>query len=65
MTTLYTSLVSAAVGDNWLGINNSALRNGDVSLASIPTAILNVTNFTLKFVGTVAMIMIIYGAIRM
>jgi hypothetical protein len=55
---------SAFAASNWLGINDDDLRNGNLGFESIPGIILNVTNFILGLVGTVATIMIIYGAVR-
>lgn len=49
---------------SWLGISDSDLRNGNVGFESIPGVILAVTEFLLGFVGTIAMIMIMYGAVR-
>lgn len=57
-------MVFAASGNNWLGVDNSDLRNGNIGFESIPGMILSVTNFLLGFVGTISMIMIIYGAVR-
>lgn len=54
----------AASADNWLGVGNNDLREGNISFDTIPGVILSVTNFLLGFVGTVSMIMIIYGAVR-
>lgn len=61
---LIPNMVFAASGNNWLGVDNSDLRNGNIGFESIPGMILSVTNFLLGFVGTISMIMIIYGAVR-
>lgn len=57
-------LAPSATYANWLGIDDMDLRNGNVGFESIPGLILNITNFLLGFIGTVAMIMVIYGAVR-
>jgi hypothetical protein len=62
---IQASTVSAAAGVSWLWISDAKLRNGDITIYDIPLVILSVTNFLLTLVGTVAMIMIIYGALRM
>lgn len=64
VTVLVLTLPTASAA-NWLGVSDSSLRDGDVSFGTIPAIILNVTNFLLSFVGTISMIMIIYGAVRM
>lgn len=50
---------------SWIGIGDSNLRNGNVDFETIPLLIVSVTNYLLGFVGTVSMMMIIYGAVRM
>lgn len=47
------------------GVNSSKLRSGDISFSDIPNIINYATNFILGFAGTVAVIMIIYGAFQM
>jgi hypothetical protein len=64
ITLLQTPTLWAA-DENWLGIKNDKLRSGDVGFDSIPTLIISVTNFLMGLVGTISMLVIIYGAIRM
>lgn len=58
------STPSLAMAANWLGVDNQSLRDGNVSFSTIPAIILNVTNFVLSLMGTITMIMVIYGAVR-
>ena len=50
---------------NWLGISRENLRSGNLGFETIPLLVINVTNYLMGFVGTVSMIMIIYGSVRM
>jgi hypothetical protein len=59
---LMTEAVSAA---SWIGIGDGNLRSGNVDFGTIPLLIVSVTNYLLGFVGTISMMMIIYGAVRM
>ena len=54
-----------AHAESWIGINSAKLRDGNVGFETIPLLIVNVTNYLMGFVGTISMIMIIYGAVRM
>lgn len=47
------------------GITGKKLREGNISFNDIPTMILNATNFFLYFAGTIAVVMIIYGAFKL
>jgi hypothetical protein len=64
--TLYTTLVSwaFAADDNILGISDTKLRNGDVSLEDIPKAITSLIDFFMSIAGTIAVIFIIIGAYK-
>jgi hypothetical protein len=70
--TLYSLIAIANLGasrafaaENWIGISNDKLRNGNVGFNDIPAIIINVTNYILGLAGTVTVVMIIYGAVRM
>ena len=58
-----TRIASAA--DNYLGIDNTNLRNGEVGFSDIPLAIMSVTKYLLGLTATIAVAVIIYGALRM
>lgn len=65
-TSLITSLVSSdAFADNILGAPDSKLKNGNITFNDIPVMINHATNYVLGLAGTIAMIMIIYGAFQM
>jgi len=49
---------------NYLGINDTNLRNGDITFDDIPKAIISVTQFLLGLTGTIAVAVIVYGALR-
>lgn len=51
------------IGGN--GITENKIRNGDFTFDDIPKVVMNATNFFLGFAGTVAVMMIIYGAFRL
>ncbi|MCK9272169.1 pilin [Candidatus Gracilibacteria bacterium] len=51
--------------DNYLGIDNEKLRNGDVGIDQIPKTITSVTSFIIGFGATLSMLMIIVGAFRL
>lgn len=51
------------IGGN--GITEEKIRKGDFTFDDIPTVVMNATNFFLGFAGTVAVMMIIYGAFRL
>ena len=63
---LLTSITSAFAdeAENILWISNSKLRNGDVHLDDIPTAIRSAIDFFMSIAGTVAVIFIIIGAYK-
>lgn len=50
--------------DNILWISDSKLRNGEVSLDDIPTAITSMIDFFMSIAGTIAVIFIIIGAYK-
>jgi Type IV secretion system pilin len=62
---ILSHLTSGAHAASWIGIGDSNLRNGNVDFGTIPLLIVSVTNYLMGFVGTVSMMMIIYGAVRM
>ena len=53
-----------ASDDNVLWISNTRLRNGDVWLDDIPTAITSLIDFFMSIAGTIAVIFIIIGAYK-
>lgn len=46
-------------------VSQTDLRNGDIGFDDIPKMILAATNFFLGFAGTIAVVMVIYGAFRL
>lgn len=58
------SQITHADDVNYLGIENSKLRTGDIHFDDIPKAIISVTNFLLGLSATIAVVAIIYGAFR-
>jgi hypothetical protein len=50
---------------SWIGIENQKLRSGDIDFGTIPLIIVNVTNYLLGLVGTIAVVMILYGAVKL
>lgn len=50
--------------DNYLGISNSRLKNGNVHLDDIPNAIRSAIDFLMGIAGTIAVIFVIIGAYK-
>ncbi len=50
--------------DNYTGISNGRLRNGDVHLNDIPGAIKSTIDFFMGIAGTIAVIFIVVGAYK-
>lgn len=51
--------------NNILGIEFDRLRNGDITMADIPLAIVSVIQFLLAIAGSVAVAALIYHAVKM
>lgn len=59
-----TIMQDSFAADNILWISDSKLRNGEVSLDDIPTAITSMIDFFMSIAGTIAVIFIIIGAYK-
>lgn len=51
--------------DTYLGVSAEKLRSGNITFDDIPKMIVSLTAFVLSLTGTISLIMIIYGALRM
>ena len=49
----------------WLSSGDSKLRSGDFSFSDIPVVIVGVTDFFLYFASAIAVVVIIYWAVKM
>lgn len=61
---LSLSISHTFAADNMLGISDGRLKNGDVHLDDIPTAIASLIDYFMWFAGTIAVIMIIIWAYK-
>ena len=62
--TYCTFIWQALAADNYLGISNSRLRNGNVDIDDIPNAIRAAIDFFMGIAGTIAVIFVIIGAYK-
>lgn len=60
----FTNISQIFAADNYLGISNSRLRNGNVHLDDIPGAIRSAIDFFMGIAGTIAVIFVIIGAYK-
>lgn len=51
--------------DTYLGVSDDKLRSGNITFDDVPRMIVSLTGFVLALTGTISLIMIIYGALRM
>lgn len=51
--------------DTYLGVSSEKLRSGNITFDDVPKMIVSLTGFVLALTGTISLIMIIYGALRM
>lgn len=58
-------IVSVFAEDNILGIDNTRLRNGDISVNDIPLMIVSIIQFLMGIAASVAVVALIYHAVRM
>lgn len=49
----------------YLGVSSEKLRSGNITFDDVPKMIVSLTGFVLALTGTISLIMIIYGALRM
>jgi hypothetical protein len=59
-----TTLTQSFAAENILGISNGRLRNGNVDIDDIPTAIRSAIDFFMGIAGTIAVIFVIIGAYK-
>lgn len=61
---LLLSFEKAFAVDNYTGISNGRLRNGDVHLNDVPGVLRSVIDFFMGIAGTISVIFIIIGAYK-
>ena len=60
----FSNIAHMFAADNYLGISNSRLRNGNVHIDDIPAAITSVIDFLMGIAGTISVIFVIIGAYK-
>jgi hypothetical protein len=62
---VFADTVTTAEDTTTLGIDQEKARTGDFNYKDIPKIIVSATEWLLAFSGTISIVVIIYGALRM
>ena len=63
--TLNSQVFASGEGESLLGISYEKLREGNITLADIPVMIASAVEFLLSIAGSIAVVALIYHAVRM
>ena len=59
------SMYASEINDPILGITSDDARTGNISYNDIPVMIVSITNWLLGISGTISIMVIIYGALKL